>query len=201
MCHPRILQQVSLLSLCCLLLLLLLCMQQPVPSSQLCLRCGSHGTTAAVLQGIPFVTAKNGASARVRFCACVPSCNTIRTIPTRSCSDLQKQPRSAHTHTGGTPAVFRFPAPTCDTPGTPSQIMYRRATLYKEIIVIVTHKAVRQLTLTATVDVKLLFTMAKLFFYLFTRIFGLYKHYASQTCQNSSKPRATTHLLLCTAEK
>ena len=49
------------------------------PSSKPIIRCGSRGTTAAALQGIPFVTATNGARVRVCACVCAILRNTIWT--------------------------------------------------------------------------------------------------------------------------
>ena len=50
----------------------------------------------AALQGLPLVTATNGASAsmRVRSCGCAILNATSRTIPTHTPSDLQKHPRN-----------------------------------------------------------------------------------------------------------
>ena len=72
--------------------LLLLCMCV-TPSSELFIRCGSHGTTAAALQGIYFVTATNGAS----VCVCRAdhnlSENTIWTIPPQPSLNFKAPPQ------------------------------------------------------------------------------------------------------------
>ena len=64
-------------SACCLLLLLLLYMSasRRPSSSQALYFCGSHGTTAAAHQNLPFVTAADGAS----VCACVRYMFPMRT--------------------------------------------------------------------------------------------------------------------------
>ena len=49
----------------------------------------SHGATAAVVQGIPFVAATSDVSVRVNVCACLgATLNTIWTIATHTSSDF-----------------------------------------------------------------------------------------------------------------
>ena len=92
------------------------------PSSKPFIRCGSHGTTAAALQGIPFVTATNGASVRVRVCACAchPEHSEGRFQPTPL---YFKSTRAAHgqPNSSGTPAANLTPVPMhtrCNIVGT-----------------------------------------------------------------------------------